>query len=167
MAMLYNLRHQKFKWRKQLRSRCLIEEQQISFILAKVARTRHHPVVLVPRRIDTVVQVNRKQEERSLVNLPKNSEAKAAVGRPDLPQLENQPVTTHVESILIPRLDEGSSPSSSTMYYRTKSDSTRQTSDYQVVPGFSFIYSFRLRTEKRRKKDPVRHSSGTNQALTF
>lgn len=30
----------------------------------------------------------------------------------------------------------GTSPSSSTMYFRTKSENSRQTSDYQIVPRF-------------------------------
>ena len=42
-------------------------------------------------------------------------EAKAAVGRPGLPPHKNQSETTHVETAPIPRLDEGSTPSSSTI----------------------------------------------------
>ena len=53
-----------------------------------------------------------------------------------LPQLENQLETKHVESSLVPRLDEGSNPSSSTCNLGLKSVQTRQTSDYQIVPGF-------------------------------
>lgn len=30
------------------------------------------------------------------------------------------------------------------MYYRTKSDLTRQTSDYQIVPRFFRVYSYRI-----------------------
>jgi len=36
------------------------------------------------------------------------------IGRPGLFTLENQSETTHVESSLVPRLDEGSNPSNST-----------------------------------------------------
>lgn len=56
---------------------------------------------------------------------------------------ENQEATKHVESSLVPRLDEGSSPSSSTCNLGLKSVQTRQTSDYQIVPEvFSFWLYF-------------------------
>ena len=80
---------------------------------------------------------------------------------------ENQVETKHVESSLVPRLDEGSNPSISTMYIRTKSENSRQTSDYQVVPRFFVSNPIGLRTGIRQKKDLTRHSLGTNQALSF
>ena len=84
-----------------------------------------------------------------------------------LPHHENKAKTKHVESTLVPRLDEGSNPSSSTMYFRTKSENSRQTSDYQVVPSFFVSNLIGLRTGIRPKKDLTRHSLGTNQALSF
>ena len=49
---------------------------------------------------------------------------------------ENQVETKHVESSLVPRLDEGSNPSISTCNLGLKSVQTRQTSDYQIVLSF-------------------------------
>ena len=162
MATLYNMGHQNFKWRKQLRSRCLIEAQQISFISATVAETRHHPIVLFPRRIDPVVQINRKYGDESLATRRDTQRIRLRLVVSCLFQLENQEETKHVESSLVPRLDEGSSPSSSTMYYRTNSDLTRQTSDYQVVPGFLLSNPF----DSGPKKDAKRTSPDRVQALT-
>ena len=62
--------------------------------------------------------------------LPEVLEAKVMVGRPGLPWHENQAETTHVESLLIPRLDEGSIPSSS-----TKSASYADMSDTFATSG--------------------------------
>ena len=56
-----------------------------------------------------------------------------------LPAHENQVGNKHVESTLVPRLDEGSSPSISTMCYRTFSDKTSKTSGYQAVRGFCCV----------------------------
>ena len=66
---------------------------------------------------------------------------------------DNQSEDKHVESSLVPRLDEGSNPSSSTMYFRTKSDKTSKTSDYQIVPRFFMSNPIGLRTDIRPKKD--------------
>ena len=116
MATLFNQGHQNFKWRKQLRSRCLIEAQQISFISATVAETRHHPIVLFPSRIDRVVQINRKYGDESLATRRDTQRIRLRLVVSCLFQLENQEETKHVESSLVPRLDEGSSPSSSTTH---------------------------------------------------
>ena len=43
-------------------------------------------------------------------------EPKAMFGRPGLAYHENKTETTHVESLLFPRLDEGSIPSNSTIF---------------------------------------------------
>ena len=47
-GQLLNLSDQEFNWRKQLRSRCLIEAQQISFIRPQGGRTRHRSKDVVP-----------------------------------------------------------------------------------------------------------------------
>ena len=114
MATLYNMGHQNFKWRKQLRSCCLIEVQQISLIFATVAKTRHRSIVVVPRLNGQAVQVNREQGADSLGRLPKIQRIRLWLVVFSLLQHENQVKTKHVESALVPRLDEGSTPSSST-----------------------------------------------------
>ena len=129
MATLYNQGHHQFKWRKQLRSRCLIEEQQISFIVATVATTRHHPIVLFPRRIEQVVQVNRKQRPAILGRVLKIQRIRHGLGVSYLSVLENQDENKHVESSLVPRLDEGSNPSSSTWRGGQIPDLARQNQD--------------------------------------
>lgn len=67
--------------------------------------------------------------------LSETKKTKAAVGRPDLPRHENQAETTHVESILIPCLDEGSIPSSSTKCSGHLPDDTRQNQDNLQLIG--------------------------------
>ena len=44
----------------------------------------------------------------------RNLGTKVLIGRPGLSVHENEAETTHVESLLVPRLDEGSIPSNST-----------------------------------------------------
>lgn len=99
--------------------------------------------------------------------MTKSSEAKLAFGCPGLTSDENQSATTHVESTLVPRLDEGSNPSSSTMYFRTKSENSRQTSDYQIVPRFFVSNPIGLRTDKRPKKDLLGRLSVTKSFQVF
>ena len=58
---------------------------------------------------------------------------------PVLPTHEKRSGDKRVESRFTLRLDEGSIPSSSTMYFRTNSENSRQTSDYQAVPRFYYV----------------------------
>ena len=71
---------QRIIWRKQLRSRCVIEVQQITFILSQGERTGHHSEAVVPKRSGPVVQPNRKQFGSFLAALAKSLEDKVQVG---------------------------------------------------------------------------------------
>ena len=57
---LHNPVGQQFNWRKFLRSRCLIEVQEINFIPAQGAGTGHRSTDVVPNLVDQAVQANRK-----------------------------------------------------------------------------------------------------------
>ena len=171
MATLYNMGHQNFKWRKQLRSCCLIEVQQISLIFATVAKTRHRSIVVVPRLIGQAVQVNREQGADSLGRLPKIQRIRLWLVVFSLLQHENQVKTKHVESALVPRLDEGSTPSSSTMYTGHSPADTRQNQDkprnISILRGFLVSIPYRLRTDSGHKKDRTRPLLVANQWQRF
>ena len=75
-----NPSYQRIIWRNKLRSRCVIEEQQITFILSQGERTGHHSGAVVPKRLDQVVQLNRKQFRSFLATFAKSLEDKVQVG---------------------------------------------------------------------------------------
>ena len=112
----FNLGFQQFNWRKSICSRCLIEVQQISFIPTQGVGTRHHPRAVAPKRLDKVVQVNRRWSELALQLWRDFQRIRCWLVALVLPALENQVSDKRVESILFPRLDEGSSPSWSTKH---------------------------------------------------
>lgn len=96
--------------------------------------------------------------------MPENLGDKAVVARPEQPLHENQPETTHVESTLIPRLDEGSNPSSSTWRVgqipANKSLNKTKPQNINQFCGFSCLKMTtqdRHRTEKRPQQTTIRY----------
>lgn len=87
-------------------------------------------------------------------------ELSSCLGVSTLPADENQQETKHVESTLVPRLDEGSSPSISTMCTGHSPADTRQNQDkprnISILRGFLVSIPYRLRTDSGHKKDRTR-----------
>ena len=78
-----------------------------------------------------------------------------------LPTLENLGEDKHVESLLFPCLDEGSTPSSSTDWFSPKATPKRQTLQNQRFVGFFHLPTLYLSCNLRHNLAINRHSSGT------